>query len=268
MIKSFGEVKDYKFENLSDVAEGEQGVSTFEFKPLLNGEHSLKKESHQKTIKAERVSAQKTNFKINEIVEEFRGLKDQESREYEAKIQEEVERRIQEIREKGFQVGYEEGLNQGKEEVFEQMRNAVEQKLEDFNLMINQVMSTQEDILFKQKTEMYQLIKNLSKWIVLRELKEDGKYVERLLEKLLHEMQTRNNLLIQVNASDYEGMEDVLAHVQKRLGELKNVRVEIDSSVQTSGIIIESENGIVNATMEEQFKSLDKLFDDVLAKES
>jgi flagellar assembly protein FliH len=36
--------------------------------------------------------------------------------------------------------------------------------------------------------------------------------------------------------------------------------------VQSRGIVIESENGIINATMEEQFKSLDKLFEDVLAK--
>jgi len=30
-------------------------------------------------------------------------------------------------------------------------------------------------------------------------------------------------------------------------------------------MIVESDNGIINATMEEQFKSLDKLFEDVLA---
>jgi flagellar assembly protein FliH len=61
-------------------------------------------------------------------------------------------------------------------------------------------------------------------------------------------------------------MPEILEHVQGRLGEMKNVRIEIDSSVTTRGIIVESENGIINATMEEQFKSLDKLFEDVLSK--
>jgi flagellar assembly protein FliH len=59
-------------------------------------------------------------------------------------------------------------------------------------------------------------------------------------------------------------MPDVLAHIQGRLGELKNVRIEIDSAIATRGMIIESDNGIINATMEEQFKSLDNLFEDVL----
>ncbi len=127
-------------------------------------------------------------------------------------------------------------------------------------------MRTQEEILSNQKEEMYHLLKNLAKWIVLRELNNDGKYIERLLEKLLLEMQVRNNLLIQVNAAEFSQMPEVLEYIQGRLGEMKNVRVEIDSSVKTKGIVIESENGIINATLEEQFKSLDKLFEDVLEK--
>ena len=121
-----------------------------------------------------------------------------------------------------------------------------------------------KSIITNQKKEIYLLLRNLSKWIILKELNDDGKYIERLLEKLLLEIQARQNLLIQVNANDFAQMPEVLAHVQTRLGELKNVRIEIDSAILTSGIIIESDNGIINATMEEQFKSLDKLFEDVL----
>jgi len=97
-------------------------------------------------------------------------------------------------------------------------------------------------------------------------LKEDGAYVERLLEKLLLEMQARQNLLIQVSQNDFKSMPEVLQHVQSRLGELKNVRVEIDSDIHSKGMIIQSDNGIVNATMEEQFKNLDKVFEDVLVE--
>ena len=79
-------------------------------------------------------------------------------------------------------------------------------------------------------------------------------------------MQVRNNLLIQVNTEDFAHMPEILEHVQSRLGEMKNVRIEMNSTVNSRGIVIESENGIINATMEEQFKSLDKLFEDVLNK--
>ena len=144
------------------------------------------------------------------------------------------------------------------------MRSVVDQKLDNFSQMVTDVLKTHDDILTIQKQGIYLMLKNLTKWIILRELKEDGAYVERMLEKLLLEIQARNNLLIQVNSRDFAGMPEILTHIQSRLGELKNVRVEIDSAIESSGIILESDNGIINATMEEQFKSLDKLFEDVL----
>lgn len=266
MVKQYTEVSEYKFQSFNEAEEGNDAVKVFEFKPLLDAVQIAKSSEFQKAIKSERTFAKGTNFKVNPIVEQFRGLKDQEEREYEERVDEEVKRRVQAIQDEAFKAGFEEGVNQGREEIFDQMRNSVDQKLENFSEMINEVLCTQEEILTKQKKEIYQLLKNLSKWIVLRELNEDGKYIERLLEKLLLEMQTRNNLLIQVNPKDFSTMPEVLEHVQQRLGELKNVRIEVDSSVQTRGLIIESDNGIVNATMEEQFKNLDKLFEDVLTK--
>lgn len=266
MVKTTAEVTEYQFQSFTEIEEGSESVKLFEFKPLLTAAQTIEKSEFQRVIKTEREFAKNSQFKVNPIVEQFRGLKDQETREYEDRVEEEVKRRIAEIQDEAFRAGFDEGVNQGREEIFEQMRSAVDEKLGDFAQMVTSVLKTQEEILSKQKTEMYQLLRNLSKWIVLRELQEDGKYIERLLERLLLEMQVRNNLLIQVNTEDFAKMPEVLAHVQSRLGEMKNVRIEIDSSVKSRGIVVESENGIINATMEEQFKSLDKLFEDVLAK--
>jgi flagellar assembly protein FliH len=266
MVKSTGEVTEYKFHSFNEIEEGAENVKLFEFKPLLTAAQTVDKNDYQRLIKNERTAAKSTNFKVNPIVEQYRGFKDQESREYEDRVEDEVKRRLELIQDDAFKAGFDEGVNQGREEIFVQMRSVVDQKLEHLSQMVTGVLKTQEEILVKQKTEMYQLLRNLAKWIVLRELEDDGKYIERLLERLLVEMQVRSNLLIQVNTSDFAQMPEILQHVQNRLGEMKNVRIEIDSSVSTKGIVIESENGIINATMEEQFKSLDKLFEDVLAK--
>lgn len=266
MGKTTAQVTDYKFHNFNEIEEGSDSVKLFEFKPLLTAAQTIEKNEFQKVIKTEREFAKTSMFKVNPIVEEYRGFKDQEEREYEDRVEAEVARRVAEIQDEAFKAGFDEGVNQGREEIFVEMRSVVDQKLENVSQMVTNVLKTQENILAKQKTEMYQLLRNLSKWIVLRELQEDGKYIERLLERLLLEMQVRNNLLIQVNTEDFASMPEVLEHVQGRLGEMKNVRIEIDSTVKTRGIVIESENGIINATMEEQFKSLDKLFEDVLNK--
>jgi flagellar assembly protein FliH len=265
MVKATSDIQDYKFMSFTDVEDEADSVKLFEFKPLLSAAQTVEKSEFQKVIRVEREQAKNSNFKVNPITEKYRGLRDQETREYEDRVEEEVKKRVEQIQEEAFKAGFEEGVKQGREEIFDQMRNSVDQKLEDVSQMVTNVLKTYEEIFINQKVEMYQLIKNLTKWIVLRELNEDGKYIERLLERLLLEIQARNNLLIQVNANDFTAMPEVLEHVQKKLGELKNVRIEIDHSVHSQGLIVESENGIINATMEEQFKSLDKLFEEVMS---
>ncbi len=266
MVKQYTDVEEYTFKNFTEQDVDADKVTLFEFKPLLNNAQVIAKSEFQKVIRQERAHAKSTNFKINPIVEKHRGLKDQEEQEYQDAVEKEVVRRVSEIQDEAFKSGFDEGVNQGREEIFNEMRNVVDQKLDSFSQMVNNVLNTQDEIISVQKKEIYLLIRNLTKWIVIRELKDDGKYIERLLEKLLLEIQARNNLLIQVNPSDFSDMPEVLNHVQARLGELKNVRIEIDSAIATSGIIVESDNGIINATMEAQFKSLDKLFEDVLVE--
>ena len=50
---------------------------------------------------------------------------------------------------------------------------------------------------------------------------------------------------------------------EKIVGPLTNVRVEVAASMSDNGIIIESENGIIDGSIDAQFESLDKLFEKV-----
>jgi flagellar assembly protein FliH len=264
MVKDMTGVSEYTFTAFNTAEDEADSVKTFEFLPLKKNTQMASRADFQKTIKLERTNAHNTQFKIHSLVEEHRGYKEQEEAEYEARVAAEVELRVQAIQEEAFKAGFDEGVNQGREEIFNEMRNVVDQKLDNFSQMITDVLKTQEEILNLQKKEIYVLLKNLTKWIILRELKDDGHYVERLFEKLLIEIQARNNLLILVNENDFKDMPEVVQLIEARLGQLKNVRIEIDRSVPGQGIILETDNGIINATMDEQFKSLDKLFEDVL----
>lgn len=267
MVKEVLGVTEYTFAAFNSSEDEADVVRTFEFAPLFNNSQTANREDFQKTIKIERSNAHKSQFKVNALVEKHRGFKEQEDAEYEARVRAEVELRVSAIQDEAFKAGFNEGVNQGREEIFNEMRSVVDQKLDNFSQMVTDILKTQEDLLELQKKEIYGLIKNLSKWVILRELKDDGLYLERLFEKLLLEIQARNNLLILVSANDFKGMPEILQHVEARLGQLKNVRIEIDSSVTASGMIVESDNGIINATMEEQFKSLDKLFEDIVVAE-
>lgn len=217
-----------------------------------------------KILKIEREKSIENDFSLSPIVKEYRGHSEQEKIEKERRIKAEVDKQVDLIKKKAFEEGFNEGVEQGKEEVFSQMRKETEEKLMSLQEMINHVLSLREQVITEQKAELSKMIRLLTKWVILRELENDDEYISRLLEKLIHEIQTKNNLLIHVSQKNFEKMPEVLEHLQKKIGELKNVRVEVNLDMESDhGIILESDQSMINGSLEQQLLSLNKLFESV-----
>lgn len=255
------DVKDYQFQSFSQKPLNSE-VEEFEFQDF-EGMSVREIEQQQKVIRVERQQAKESGFDLSPIVHEARGIRAQEDSDFEQAVREEVERRVQEIQGNAHREGLELGREEGRKEVREELSAGAEEKILLLNDMVSEVLSSRIKLLSAQKMQTYSLLRTIAKWVVLKELKDDGEYIIRLLEKLIVEAQTRDNLLIRVNEKHFEQMPEVLEVVQEKVGELKNARVEIDFDIEAPGIVVESTNGIVNGSLNTQLESLDKLFEAV-----
>ncbi|CAM9925978.1 unnamed protein product, partial [Chrysoparadoxa australica] len=255
-------VADYEFQPLFSDSVADEGLKAFNFEPLSR-DQIMDTQEHERVILKERQVADEKKFKIAPIVREHRGLNRQEELEKQRLIQEEVERQLVKIQDEAYRDGFNKGLEEGQEEVFRQTRAEVEQKLESLEGMIQDVLRAQEELLHQEKQIVYRTIKNLTKWVILRELKDDGEYIDRLLEKLIAEIQMKNNILIRIDPNSFADKPEILETIQAKIGEMKNVRIEADYDIEGPGIIVESDNGIISGTLDEQFRSLSKLFENV-----
>jgi flagellar assembly protein FliH len=257
------EVSEYDFMTFQGSKEFKKGERLVTKEFSLGDIEKAKKEitpDFKHKICEEARKADDNQFRISPIVREQRGLAKQESVERDNRIQIDVDKKVEKLRELAYKKGYEEGLNQGREDVYNQTRSQTEEKLASLTAMLSEVLGNYSNIIKNQKSQIYSLVKNLTKWILLKEIDNDEEYIERLFEKLLLELDCKSNILIKINQKDFEKMPVVLETVQKKIGELKNIRIEIDYELEGRGIILESENGIINGSLQEQFKSLDKLF--------
>lgn len=255
------DVKDYSFQSFSQKPLN-SAVEDFEFQDF-EGMSVREIEERQQIIRVERQHARETGFDLNPIVHEARGIRSQEESDFENAVLAEVEKRIEQHKEQAYREGLELGRQQGSEEIKAELASGAQEKILLLNDMISDVLHSRVNLLSAQKMQTYSLLRTIAKWVVLRELKDDGEYILRLLEKLIVETQSKDNLLIRVNEKHFEQMPEVLEVVQAKIGELPNVRVEIDFDIEAPGIIVESQNGIVNGSLNTQLESLDKLFEAV-----
>ena len=260
-----GEIKKFRFKNLEEsVVSSKKNVGRYEFKELFD--ENLKGRELEKIEKII-ADAQKNNFEVLPIVKEYKEVKKQRKRETEEKVKKEVDLQVMGIKDFAYEKAHKQGLEKGRREIIEQNRDTVHENLNYLKEMIEEVARAKEIILTDQKKEIFQLIKTLTKWIILRELKNDGNYVERLLEKLVSELQTKNNILLKVNQKDFARMPEIIDYIKSNLGELVNVRLDVNQTSNLPGMVLESDEGIIDGTLGQQFRGLDKIFESVRIEE-
>jgi flagellar assembly protein FliH len=260
------EVKLFSFNALDADPAAADNWQKFEL-PELDAAAVNRNQLSAKIIRAEREAEAKTQFRVDEIVRECRGLSSQERGDLESRINAEVEKKLRETREAAYREGIEKGRQEGIGNAFQEAKSSHESQIEQVAQMVEGLQEQCAARFEAEKSSMYEMLKRLLKWLVLKEVKDDS-YLPKLLEKLVLEMNQRQNLLIRVNPEDFANMPAVLEGLEKRLGVLSNVRVEPSSDIGARGIILESENGIIDGTPEAMFQTLDKLFEAVVDHES
>lgn len=255
------EVKPFSFQSFETEA-GAASHRSFEF-PELGASAAVGKVPSAKVIRAEREAEAKSSFKIDAIVRDMRGLSSQEQDDLDQRISEEVERRIARLRDEAHREGLEKGRMEGADAALREAMQRHEAQIEQMEGMLLDLQRQSEERLEAQRRDVYELVKRLSKWLVLKEVGDDS-YLPKLVEKLILEMNQKQNLILRVHPDDLALMPGLLEKIEARLGALTNVRVEPGLEMSARGLVLETENGIIDATPEALFQTIDKLFEAVV----
>ncbi len=252
------EIQEFSFRSLIPEAQSDGKINEFELKSL-NEAQAFKNNISEIDIRQEREAASKTAFKILDEVKDHRGLTRQAQEDYEQAVARAVEAELGRLREDAYREGLEKGLEEGRAQAYHEAQKELEEKLEEFTQHIAVAQEQINDVLASSKDDAYNIIKSLTKWIVLKEVDEKY-YLARLLEKLVHEINQKNNLVLHVNESAFGYMPEIIKIVERKVGRLTNTRVEVDLDLQENGIILETENCVIDGSLQAQFKALDDLF--------
>jgi flagellar assembly protein FliH len=263
---NFSDVKPFEFSDIKgDHIVVKPKHEEFIFQDIQGKPFNSERPSEE-TIREERSFEKKNEFKIDNTVRESRGISRQEASDFEKKIQEEVDRRVKTSFQEAYQEGLKKGAAEGRALAAQEVAGSIEREVENLTKVVLDVQSQAQTLALSSKVEIQEFVKRFTKWIILREV--DNKlYLEALLEKLVLELNSRRNLIIKVGKDHFEHMPDVLKRVEEKLGQMSNVRIEIIPEISQAGIILESESGLIDGSLEGVFTNIDKIFDQVLNHE-
>ena len=219
-------IKNYKFLNLDEGSlQKEYGEAPARFDRGID----------EKIIKNERIFAEKNDFDIHPILRERRGVKAQESAAKEQSIENEIQKRLEEVRGAAFEKGYQEGRVKGENDVYEQAKQEVMESLDRLSEVIDEVLKSKIKLIREEKKQMYELIQTLAKWVILRELSDDGNYLKRLLDHLSQEIESGSEVVVYVDTESFNKMPEFIDYAKEKFKDFKNVKVEIGHDIEGAG---------------------------------
>lgn len=245
-------VRDYEYKELHsagahDVGGKNGGVKEFQA-PVF--------EVHATQKVAEVSSKRIQNFKLDSNVASQLGLERQQQEAFEARVQAEIERRWQIAKEKAEVEGYTAGLNEGKNEAYKAELPRIQEKLQKLEALLQEFDSMRSRIFQANESFLMDIIAQVARMVVLKEVEADREYLHRVVTALLHQLGTKDDLKITISEQDAQLIETLRQALEKEFGKLNNTSIETSSAIAPGGCKIETRFGVVDASLPVQVENV------------
>lgn len=196
-----------------------------------------------------------SKFALNELIRDPLSVEAEERREIERRVNEAIERVKVDAEEAARKIGYDEGFAAGKETAFDQFKSEYKEKYQQFSDFVKQCEEAKE-IIFKENEQfLIDLVFQISKTVLLKELSVDRDYILRLAKELVERVGVKENITLKIGRRNKEMIDKLKETLNETFGTLRNLNIEASDGIDV-GCYIETEWNMIDATIESQLKGL------------
>lgn len=155
---------------------------------------------------------------------------------------------------------YELGFREGQRSVGEAGEKALDAKLEQFSKNIEELRHLRRGILSTSEREVIHLALEIARKVVKREITIDEEIIITLVRVALKRVSDQTLITVRLNPMDYSVVKrhQSVGNAADILNE--GIRLAEDPLISRGGCVIETESGLVDARIEEQFREIEKGF--------
>ena len=160
---------------------------------------------------------------------------------------------LREVRDEYFEQGRLEGIEQGRQEVEEELKAA--QRLRE------SLDSAREQVFARSVKDVADAVTLIARQVVRRELSASPGSIEGLVVSVLEQVRRSDEFVVRLSADEHQKLSDLTPVIMDRLGRDASFRVEVDSSLEPGGVIVETDYGRIDASVEAQIEAFADVVD-------
>ena len=200
----------------------------------------------------------RSGFSLDNLVANHIGVEEREQKAFEALVEKEIELRWEKTKEKAEVNGYTAGLAEGKEQAFKAELPRIKERLDRLDHLVLEMDSFREKIFQANESFIMDLVAQMARMIVLREVEFDKEYLRRVILSLIRQVGTTEDTKILISEQDSDNIQTLSKYIEKEFGKLERTTIEISKEIPPSGCKIETKFCVIDASIEAQITNLMK----------
>ena len=164
--------------------------------------------------------------------------------------------KVDEIEKEAYEKGFSEGEKAGRE-VGEKM---VEALLKQYATTLEELKALRRETLLASEREVIRLSLEVAKKVVRREVHLDEELILTLVKVALSRLAEQSAMTVRVNPKDYQSILHFRHTPDHRDSLHEGIKLTEDPLIARGGCLIETESGVIDARVEEQFREIEKGF--------
>ncbi len=201
------------------------------------------------------------DFRVDKIVAEYVGIDELEKETQQREVAKQALDLSKEVQEKAYEEAYALGLNEGTEKAYEEEKERIELEMEHINTLIKEVKEIKTDLFKDNEKQIVKLCFYMAKRLLMKEIDVNEAYIQTLIKKSLEMAQSDEEVTIRISPQDKIWVEKHKDTVFKELNLDPSTRIEEDNAISRGGIIIETNHGVIDATVEQRLEKLESIVD-------
>ena len=201
-----------------------------------------------------------SKFSLHPDSKKYLGVEEEERSHLETMIRQEVEDRVAKMKDQAYAEGFKKGVEEGNAEAQQKLLGQIQPLGENFAALLDSFEKMKEEMYCANERILIQLIFNVARQVLLKDLKEDPEYLKRLCTQMIEKIGIRDHLKIKISKTDLEGIDQLKEYLKAQYTDLKNVKIETSDEVQLGGCKIETNLMWINASVESQLKAIEESF--------
>lgn len=212
-------------------------------------------------------STNTSNFQLNPLAAQQSGIAKLRADALNDKIEEEALLQLKQVQEKAYKEAYALGLSEGREQAFQEYKVVLEEKVKNIDSLIEIFEQMKIKLVADHEVHIVRMIYQLASRIAMREIKQDPTSILAVVQKVIADAQSDEQLMIRVAASDLAFLEEVRNKTGKASESIKRVKFDATEGMTPGGCLLESNYGSIDATIEMRVERAWSVLDESLPQD-